>query len=316
MKSNKKLLLLFLGLLLLFALSQLFNSKKDRSFKSELLRVDTVSVNKIIIHSASDHQQETVLSRSGSKIWTASQNGKTVPAIPGSVDGILKELPLMKVKSIATQSKDRWNEYEISDSIASHIEVFAGDKKLADFYSGKFGFNPQAQSMLSYIRLKDDPTVYVVDGFQSMTFNAAFNSFRDKTILSFGPNEIEKVGISIQGSKSELVKSAQGWLLNGQAIKDSTALQNYINSIISLNGSDIVEAANTPTVPIHSASLVAVNKNVNLDLYSSGDSLKPFLVHSSANADVYFKEDSAGVYNTVIGGLLSLMKPAPASKKK
>lgn len=316
MKSNKKLLLLFLGLLLVFALTQLFNSKKDRSFKSELLRVDTASVNKIIIHSASDHHQETVLSRSGSKIWTATQNGKTVPAIPGSVDGILKELPVMKVKSIATQSKDKWNEYEITDSIASHIEVYAGDKKLADFYSGKFGFNPQAQSMLSYIRLKDDPAVYVVDGFQSMTFNAAFNSFRDKTISSFGPNEIDKVGISVQGSKSELVKSAQGWLLNGQGLKDSSALQNYINSILSLNGVDIVEAGSTTSTPLHSASLVAGDKNVNLDLYSSGDSLKPFLVHSSANADVYFKEDSAGVYKTVIGGLLNLMKPASSAKKK
>ena len=313
--SNKNLLYIFLGLALIFALTQLFNTKKDRSFKSELLKIDTSTVTKILIQSQSDQHKLTTLTRSGVSSWTAAQGAKTVPAIAGSVDAILRELVLMKVKSIATQSKDRYNEYEISDSIGSHIEVFAGDKKLTDFYTGKFGFVQQTNSMLSYIRMKDDPSVYTIDGFQSMSFNAAFASFRDKTISALSTDPIEKVGIVSNGIKNELLKSGQAWLLNGLTLIDSTAIQNYINSLQSLNGSELLDEWKASN-PIHSASLVAGSKSTNLDLYASGDSLRPFIIHSSANPDVYFKEDSSGVYRTVFTGMLNLVKVPPSTPKK
>lgn len=315
MLSNKKLLYLFLGLLSIFALTQLFNTKKDRSFKSELLKVDTSLVNKIVIHSSTDNHKETILTKSGTSDWTATQNQKTVPVVPGTLDGILKELPLMKIKSIATQSKDRYNEYEINDSVASHIEVFAGSKKVADFYSGKFGFNPQTNSMLSYIRVKDDPNVYTTDGFQSMTFNAAFSTFRDKNILKVSADQIQKINALSNNNKLDLVKSGTLWSLNGNILKDSTAIQNYLNSIQSLSGQDLIDDFSKPGSPTHSATVDASGSTFTIDLYPSGDTLKPFMVHSSANPDVYFKEDSSNTFRTVFGGITNLI-PSTLVKKK
>ncbi|MEP7321976.1 MAG: DUF4340 domain-containing protein [Saprospiraceae bacterium] len=314
MMSNKKLLYLFLGLLAIFALTQLFNTKKDRSFKSELLKVDTALVNKIVIHSSTDNHKETVLTKTGND-WTATQNQKTVTIVPGTLDGILKELPMMKIKSIATQSKDRYNEYEISDSAASHIEIFAGSKKVADFYSGKFGFNPQTNSMLSYIRVKDDPNVYTTDGFQSMTFNAAFSSFRDKNILKVSTDQIQKISAISNNTKLDLVKSGTLWSLNGNLLKDSTAIQNYLNSIQSLSGQDLVDDFSKAGSPSHSATVDAAGSSFTVDLYPSGDTLKPFMVHSSANPDVFFKEDSMNTFKTLFGGIMNLIPSAPVKKK-
>jgi Domain of unknown function (DUF4340) len=315
MMSNKKLLYLFLGLLLIFGLTQLFNTKKDRSFKSELLNVDTSVVNKIVIHAGADNHKETVLNKSVSSGWTATQGQKTVPVVPGTLDGILRELPLMKIKSIATQSKEKYNEYEISDSIASHIEVFAGSKKVADFYSGKFGFNPQTNSMLSYIRVKEDPNVYATDGFQSMTFNAAFSSFRDKNILKVSADQIQKINTISNGNKFDLVRSGSSWILNGNPLKDSTATQNYLNSIQSLSGVDLIDEFSKSSSPIHSAVVESAGNSFTVDIYASGDTLKPFIVHSSANQDVYFKEDSSNTYKNLFGGITNLI-PVPAVKKK
>jgi hypothetical protein len=315
MKSNKNLLYLFLALLLIYGVTQVFNTKKDRSFKSEILKVDTSSISKIVIHAAGDQHKETVLTKTDGS-WMANQGNKTVPVAAGTLDGIIKELPLMKVKAIATQSKDKYNEYEIGDSTGSHIEVYAGSKKIADFYSGKFGFNPQSNSMLSYIRLVGDPNVYAVDGFQSMTFNAPFSSFRDKSILNSNVDQIQKVSVVSNGNKLELSKDATaGWLLNNNPLKDSTAIQNYLNSIRSLSGSELLDEFSKSDSPSHSGMVTINGSNTTVDLYSTGDTLKPFIIHSSANPDVYFKEDSNNVYRTLIGGLSSLIS-APVTKKK
>ena len=314
MKSNKNLLYLFLVLLLIFGITQVFNTKKDRSFKSEILKVDTLSISKIVIHAVGDQHKETVLTKTEGS-WNASQGDKTVPVAPGTLDGIIKELPVMKVKAIATQSKDKYHEYEIGDSTGSHIEVYAGSKKIADFYSGKFGFNPQSNSMLSYIRLKDDPNVYTVDGFQSMTFNAPFSSFRDKSILNSDVDQIQKVSVVSNGNKLELSKDATGWLLNNNPLKDSTAVQNYLNSIHSLSGSELLDEFTKSDSPSHSGLVNINGSNTTVDLYQSGDTLKPFIVHSSNNPDVFFKEDSNNVYRTLIGGLSNLIS-APVAKKK
>ncbi|MEO5581124.1 MAG: DUF4340 domain-containing protein [Saprospiraceae bacterium] len=315
MMSNRKLLYLFLGLLLIFAITQLFNTKKDRSFKSELLKVDTSLVNKIVIHSTADNHKETILTKSRTSDWTATQNQKTVPVVPGTLDGILNELPFMKIKSIATQSKEKYNEYEIGDSAASHIEVFAGSKKVADFYSGKFGFNAQTNSMISYIRLKDDSNVYATDGFQSMTFNAPFSSFRDKNILKVSADQIQKISAISNTNKLDLVKSGTTWSLNGVPLIDSTAIQNYLNSIQSLSGQDLIDDYSKPGSPSHSAIVDAAGIAITVDLYPSGDTLKPFMIHSSANADVYFKEDSSNTFKTIFGGITNLIPSSPVKKK-
>lgn len=303
--NNKKLLYVFLGLIAIFGLTQLFNSRKDRSFKSELIRVDTAKVTRILLHPQSENHVEIVLTKENGE-WMAGKGKIKAKAEAGAVSSILKELVSIKIKSIVTQSKSKWQEYEIADSSGSRIEVYAGATKLADFYSGKFGFNPQVQNMTSYLREADKNQVYAVDGFQSMTFNPSFNSFRDKTISSFRPDQCTQVSIQSGGNQINLNKSGQQWTINGSEISDTMAVPNFLNSIQQLRGSDIKDDFAAGTV-LHSAKIITDLAPIDINMYASGDSIKPFIVRSSLNPEVYFAEDSSGVYRTLIEGLSKLM---------
>lgn len=302
--DNKKLLYLLLGLGVIYALTQLFNRKKDRSFDSEFLKVDTAAVNKIVLHTAGDNYKELILEKSG-VAWTASQGGKKVNAETGSVDPLIKELALINVKSIMTESKDKHKEYEIDDEKGTRVEAFAGSKKVADIYVGKFGFNPQANSMISYVRKAGENKVYGIDGFQSMTFNQQFSNFRDKTISKVDSKDINGVSVQSGAVSNNLVKQGNSWALNQKPLTDSNAIQNYLNSLQNINGSELVDQFNAGSA-LHQAKIQTMDKTVDLSIYASGDSLKPFMIKSSVNNDVYFKEDSNGVYNTLIKGLLDL----------
>lgn len=312
--NNKKLIYILLALLAIWGLSQLFNRKQDRSFKSEIIKADTARIDKIILHPLTDQHKEIILEKK-SGAWSVTQNGKTVPAEAGSAENLLRELPSIKVKSITTQNKDHWKDYEIDDSTASHVQAYASGKLITDFYTGKFSFNPQAQNMISFIRISGDPSVYAVDGFQSMTFNVNFANFRNKTISKADAGQINKVTIQSGSNAHQITKENNMWLIDGHAA-DSSLVQNYVNSLQNLSGSDILDQASVAN-PIHSIHIESSNAPIKIDVYPSGDTLKPFLIASTANAGVYFKEDSSNTYRTAIKGLNDLLKPAvtPSDKK-
>ncbi|MGB4902674.1 MAG: DUF4340 domain-containing protein [Saprospiraceae bacterium] len=304
--NNKKLLYVFLGLIAILGLTQLFNSRKDRSFKSELVNVDTSKVTRLVLHPQSENHAEIILSKENGE-WIAEKGQKRAKTEPGSVSSILKELVSIKVKSIATQSKARWQEYEISDSAGSRIEAYAGATKLADFYSGKFGFNPQAKNMTSYLRDAGDNAVYAVEGFHSMTFNPSFSSFRDKTISAFRPDQCTQVSIQSGGTAINLTKSGMHWTANGAQISDTMAVPNFLKSIQHMRGTDFNDDF-VAGAAIHSAKIVTDINPIDINIYSSGDSTRPFMVHSSLNPEVYFAEDSSGLYRTLIEGLNKLLE--------
>lgn len=309
--NNKKLLYILIALGLIFLLTQLFNQKKERSFKSELVAVDTSSVTRLILNPHSEGQKEIILERVGQQ-WTAEQGGLKVPAAGGAVESILRELVSIKVKSIATQSKDRWKEYEIEDSTGSRVQAFSGNKKLIDFYSGKFGFNPQANSMISYIRINGEPQVYSVDGFQSMSFNPVFSNFRDKSLLQIKENEVTQIKMNQGGAVQILNKTNQRWSLDGNLIADTLAVPGYLQGIQNLSGTDIVDGYTPGVAATQEFELTTDQKSITLKVFPSGDSLKPFIFHSSSNPNVYFKGDSTGVFQSLISGWKSLQ---PTLKK-
>ncbi|MEP7266878.1 MAG: DUF4340 domain-containing protein [Saprospiraceae bacterium] len=304
--TNKKLLYILLALGAIYLLSQLFNSKKDRSFETEFVKLDTAAISKIVLHSAADNQVETILEKMNGT-WTATHENKKVPAEFSVVSSLLNDLRSVNVKSIASQSKEKLKDYEIEDGKGSKVEVYNGSKKVADFVVGKFGFNAQAQSMISYVRKAGDDKVYATDGFQSMTFNQAFTAFRDKTIAKFDAGDVQRLSLISGANIHEITKSLDGYLLDQKPLSDTNAIKNYLNSLQNLQGSDILDDYQ-PTTSSHSAQITTGMNNIDLKIYDSGDTLKPFIVHSSSNPDVYFKEDSFGVYRSLVKGMGDLVK--------
>jgi hypothetical protein len=116
--KTKWLIGIFAVLLLLSAIVIITNNSKstvsrNRTFKSELTDFDTTKVTRIVIYPKMKGQQ-IVLSKSGED-WKVTVDGKKYSADPNTIKGMLTTLVTLRATRIASNNKDQWAQYEVTD---------------------------------------------------------------------------------------------------------------------------------------------------------------------------------------------------------
>ena len=300
--NNKLLLGVFVGLLLIYGLSKLFSGKKETSFKTELIQLDSASVSKIEIFPKGGGA--FVLQKEGED-WFATKDGLSVKAMPSTVGSLLTGLKEVKTKQIAAKNKDKWESYEVDDANATKIKVSSGDKALESFYVGRLSFNQQARTATSYLRLEGEDEVYAVDGFQGMTFNRSFEDFRNKQLSITTPEVLfTNVAINYGDRTLDLLRTPEGWK-SGDLLMDSMKVENYLNQFRNLSGetfADDFDAAISSSLPKQSVSLQGNNliAPIEISVFTDSTRTSPYLIVSSINPTSYFSSDSSGVYSKII----------------
>ena len=285
--NNKTLGLIFFVLLGLLIAKKTILKPTNRSFKQELTAFDSAAVDKVTIQL--EGAALTTLTRKGEQ-WEASNGSITVPAKEGSIDGFLSELSNIKTKQLVSRSADKWSEYEVDEAKGKRIHLYAGSKKLAGLNIGRFNFNQQTRSGLSYVRLSDEDDIYAIDGFLAMSAAKDFNSFRNNKLLDIETNTIETVTLEAAGAVQSLSKAIDGGWLKDQTGIDSTAAVRYINGLNALSGTKFNDnfsgsgAMPLKTLRVGDATLTAYANPAG-----------GFTLKSSQN-EAYFDSDSTGVF--------------------
>jgi len=293
---NRTLLIIFLALLGLYGISKLAGARKTRSFKAELVQVDTASLTRIVI--ATSDEPEFTLTRQDDGSWWVTNGKVSAPALRSVVTPMLATLTHIEAQRVAAKSADRWKDYQVDSTQGTRIRVYRGDKLLEDLVVGKFNFDPQLQSATAYVRLGDAPEVYAVDGFVAMNLAQDFDSFRKKTITKLDRNEIER--IACQGEPAwELRRDSTAWLLDGEPA-DSASVARYLASLVSVSGHEFADdfdpnVAGSPEKVLRIARK-APKPEVVIECWRDTTREKPFVIHSSLNPDAFFASDSSGVF--------------------
>jgi len=308
--NNKKLVLILVALLGIWGISKLFSGERDKSFKTELIKIDTASVNKILLNTGADNFEDVILTKEGND-WFVSKNNFTTKASEGSIKPLLDQLALVKTKRIAAKSEKKWKDYEVEDGNSARLRIYNGSKLLEDVIVGKFSFNQQAKTMTSFVRLNGSPEVYAVDGMMSMNAKRDFNSFRNKALATVAKDKAIHIGYTnnIDSTQIDLLYSNNNWM-NKDVIADSTKIANYLNGLSNLNGADFSNTFDEVKAKelLQEAVSIRTSDNTNpIVIYcykNEGD--KPFVIHSTLNKDAYFLSDSTGIYQTIFGELKSI----------
>ena len=109
--NNKTLLFIFLGLLAIYGLSQVFTGKRTSNFNTELILVDTNQVTQIIINTKPPNNEEIMLQRENNG-WIVSNGSVNTKAVSNAVQALLSNIQLIKTKYIAANSEEKWADYE------------------------------------------------------------------------------------------------------------------------------------------------------------------------------------------------------------
>ncbi len=297
--NNKKLLLVFLGLLGIFLVSQFGFKQKTRSFKTELIQIDTATISSIRLYPKGNNQEEIILKKEGAT-WIATKGNITTKANRGAITSLLKNLALIQTKRVAAKNSEKWKDYEVEEGSGNRVKVYAGSKLLEDFIVGRFHFNQQTRQGISYVRLASENEVYAVEGFLSMTMGQGFDSYRNRQILTIKPTDITQISINSQGIVQTYSKLGNTWSSDGTPI-DSTQMATYLNGIQYLTGSDFIDDFNVSQATSQRYKTLSLEGNnigepILVTAYRDTTRTPPYIIHSSINSDGYFSSDENGVY--------------------
>lgn len=287
--SNTKLLIAFVVLLVLVVV--LFtnkSTKKESSFQKQLVEFTTDDVSEMQLYPKS-LKGEVITAKNEDGNWMLyDADNKSYKADKSTINSLLKTLNGLEAKALVGNSKDKWEKYEVTDSLASRVKLFNDKKLLADVYLGKFQYK-QPRNMSTYVRLAKKKETYKVDGYLSAQFNRKINDLRDKSLFDIKGSQVKSLAFTYPADSSFVVsKENNKWLIDG-AVADSSAVAHYVASLSLQHGSEIWEGK----IPNDNLYKLDIEKEddskTELWVKKQGDKL---LLNSSENSDVWFDDNS------------------------
>lgn len=294
--KTRHLVFVFLILLSIFGLVELRDKlNSDRSLRALVMSVDTSKISGIVISSV--HPAQTIDLSLHDSIWTINHNGQEYVADQRMVHNILWRLVNLKPEWLAATGKEQWNEFQVSDSLATRVVIKEKkSKKTKTLLIGKISYqapqSPYEQGIVnSFVRLDGENKVYAVQGFLRMDFPADVNSYRLKNLVSRNAEQWTRFTFAYPADSSFILERRQHqWFINNQQT-DSVRMMYYLQDLAKLSGT-------------HFADTLAGNKPALLSLTIEGNNMQPvvlmafttadaadYLIHSSFNAQAWFTED-------------------------
>jgi hypothetical protein len=223
--------------------------------------------------------------------WKVESDGQKYNADQAIAGQMIAELNNMKPKSVAANSKERWDQFEVSDSLGTRVKLLNGTDVLADVVIGKFSYS-EPRNMTSYVRLADEKEVYGVDGMLGMSFNRKLNSFRDRTIIKSNKADWTKLTYNYPADSSfVLQKTGEKWMI-GEMETDSASVMQYFNKIASL--SDGSFADEKPIIaPSHRLTIEGNNMMQKVEITGYFTDEENFVLESNQNKGAYFNSKTA-----------------------
>lgn len=301
--SNKALLIIFVIGLVTFIGIKWFEPDTSQSFDPVLVRADTLHVDKISFISPEGKfdliRQDTA--------WFAKMEDRSVPARKSTVHSILYPLAHLEAKRIVTSQQERHAEYEVSDSMATRLELYENGKRTAEILIGGFYFDQTTRSANGYARLPGRNEVYLIDGFTAISLKPTFDVFRERKLMNLKADDLAAIEWKDQsGGKRTISKENGQWYYAGMEAVDSTSFHNYLMRLVNVQGKEFIEADTVRIASPHQIVTLYSFKATDpvvIEAYYNDDPSKPFIIHSSGNPQAWFASDSSGIYHTIFEDL-------------
>jgi len=307
----KWLSVLFAVLLLVVVVMNIIDKKstinRNQTFTSRLTSIDTAKVTAITIFPKA--KNETIELFKAGNTWQINIGGKKYNADENVIKSMVATLSSLEASRVAAKSKKSWNEYEVSDSAASHVMVNEGKKVMADLYIGKFSYkqpknaNPYMQqrgTLTSYVRLAGNEEVYAVEGILSMAFNRDANDFRDHTVIKSEKDKWTKLTFTRPDGPFYLTKKDNHWMIDGM-LADSVKVAEYLSSISWLSNSSYVnESLVSSANPDYQLTIEGENIPQPITIKAlRADTTNGYAIISSLNSGNYFSGKASGLTDKI-----------------
>ncbi len=213
--------------------------KGERTFKTDIVKIDTAKVNAISIF-PKNKKQEVSLFKEGNdwKVKVNAQKNQTVE--PEKISGALKALSEIRATRLAALTTDKWNQFEV-DTTSTRVIVEQGGKKTLDLHIGRFSVKEGGREFETFVRLEGEKETYAVNGFLDPQFNTGIDDWRNKIVIK-GEKE-DWLGFSVSladGQRYTVEKIDTIWMLD-DALAGEGEVNNFFSAISFLSGNNFAD---------------------------------------------------------------------------
>ena len=297
--NTKTLVILLVIVVGIYLLAGMFEND-DRTFRSDLVSVDTAKITKIVITPKIEGGDEITFTKTGSD-WDLKSAGKSYKSDKNTIKNILTKLSILRPERVAATEKSKWKEYEVTDSTSTKVTLYSGDNVESEIYVGKFSYTqppkvegmPQQQGqgkMSTYVRLAGEDEVYVVDGFLKMDIQPKVDAYRDKTLVTANTEDLTKLSFNYPNNDNFTLNLVDNkWMVNGMEA-DSSETIKYLHKLRRVSSTNFMDDAKPLSqTPTHSVKIEGNNMiPVEIKAYPIMDTVNLFIMTSSRNPDAKF----------------------------
>ena len=303
-KSNRNLGIILAVLVIIVIIMFVTDGKNERTFRENLVDIDTTQVSEITINSKA-HGEVRLFK--DSNMWKVELTDNKSVAVPQSkITNLLNQLLDIKPKRLAARSQSKWKDFQV-DSSGTRVVVNEDGNTALDLVIGRFAFQ-QPRTMNTYVRLQNDVDVYEVNGFLQSTFNQDANSFRDGRILG-NQNKYDdwkNLEFTYPDSSFQLVKVDDNWRTIKHPV-DSAKTVQYLRRLSSLSTSKFVDSLQAESLgnPIYKLSIQKEEgEPFQINAYQKDDKI---IITSSANTEAIFDGSENDFWKKIFVGEKSFL---------
>ncbi len=320
-KNNNRtyliILIVLLGVYLL--LKFVVNTTPDSNFDMNALSIDTAKIKAITIKQPKWKSPVKLALSNGQ--WEVSQGEQKAAADRDAIKSLLRVMAEMDIQSIAATDAAKWKDFQLTDSLATEVQVYGdGGKLLKDFYLGKFSYkqNPSAGGMygrrngisgLTYVRLSEGDESFIVNGFLPMSFKRDFNAFRDQTLVRLGKDKIQSLTFDYPADSSFVLSKTDSavWMINHKDTADIKKVNRYLSMLSRLKERKFAEHFTPAGKALYRFQFSGDGFTpVQVEVFPK-DSVN-YVLHSSQNPAAYFLSNEKGVLKRLKKGKNDFIK--------
>jgi hypothetical protein len=283
--SSLHLLGILAALVLIYLGMEFFGGKtRSKSFREELVEIDTANVSKILI----DSKGKVLELKKEQGAWKVGiDDGKFVRAQSSSIKNTLNSLEQIKPSRIVANNPSKWKEYQV-DSAGTRVQVFEGKNTSLDLVIGRFGVQGQ-RSFFTYVRLYDENEIYAADNFMGISFGSEATDYRNQQILSITTDSLTEIRFNYPGDSAFALQKADSVWIIGSQPADSTSTADYLSDLRYVNSSDFVDDVPASALVSPTMSIMIRERNKpEITVKAFQHPVHQWIINSSLNPDSYF----------------------------
>ncbi len=305
--STKSLVITFGVLLAVVVIFMIYDSKHgERSFRNELVSIDTANVTSIYLYPKATHHAEVKIFKDNGS-WKVVLAGKRTADVPYSkVQDLFIQLLGIKPEGVAAQDESKWGEFQV-DTAGTRIKVYQGNDETLDMTIGKFTYS-QPRNMSTYVRVNGDNNVYVVNGFLEFAFNHNANYFRDDHVINDDYLNWNKLTFTYPADSSfQMIKADGHWSINGKAA-DSARVARYFESVSRFTDPNFVDDPSQSLLSRAECTLTIQTTSLGVINVSAYEDSSSVVLNSSQFPSTYFDGKKSNLWKQIFVGRNNFFK--------